>query len=581
MWKGWGARLLVLAPLAAGCATGAPRPTPPTPSSAPALEGAWEGVLEVDAATHPRAILHLAHGARGWTATFDSPEQNSFGVPATNVVVDAAHVHAEVPDVPLSYDASVEGNRLRGTVKWKGRSFALNLERRSASAAEPPTSVPAAAEGIWTGALEINGIRLRLVVKIRHAATGWVASVDSIDQNVHDIPVDTVTAAGGDLTLTLGRIDGRYAGRIASDKMTGTWTQHGQSWPLDLTRTDHAPAAAVRPQEPKRPLPYRESELLVENRAAGATLACTLTEPPGDGPFGAVVLATGSGPQDRDESLFGHRPFFVLSDAITRAGVAVLRCDDRGVAKSTGTYGTATTMDFVDDALAELATLRARPEIAPGHVGIVGHSEGGEIAAVAAAKSKDVAFVVMLAGPAVSGDETLDLQRGWAERAAGATDQAVAESKKYWDQAFVILKSDKETGVAERELRAIYDGLPADDRARMEKAGGFAPLARQLLSPWMRGFIALDPRPYLARIKVPVLALNGELDRQVLPRENLPEMKKALRHDADVTVREMPGLNHLFQTAQTGGVAEYAQIEETMSPAVLKLVSDWIAHHAK
>jgi pimeloyl-ACP methyl ester carboxylesterase len=261
--------------------------------------------------------------------------------------------------------------------------------------------------------------------------------------------------------------------------------------------------------------------------------------------------------------------------------VAVLRCDDRGVGKSTGTYGTATTLDFVDDALAEVAGLRTRPEIAHAHVGILGHSEGGEIAAIAAAKSKDVAFIVMLAGPALPGDQTLDLQRGWAEREAGATDQAVAESKGYWDQAFVILKSNKETGVAERELRALYDGLPADDRAQMEQAGGFAPLARQLLSPWMRGFIALDPRPYLGRVKVPVLALNGELDRQVLPGQNLPEMKKALRRDTDVTVREMPGLNHLFQTAKTGAAAEYAQIDETMSPAVLRLVSDWIARHAR
>jgi pimeloyl-ACP methyl ester carboxylesterase len=292
-------------------------------------------------------------------------------------------------------------------------------------------------------------------------------------------------------------------------------------------------------------------------------------------------MATGSGPQDRDEFLLGHRPFLVLSDAITRAGVAVLRCDDRGVARSTGTYSSATTLDFVDDALAEVAALRARSDIAPAHVGIVGHSEGGEIAAIAAAKSKDVAFVVMLAGPAVPGDQTLNLQRGWAEKAAGATDQAIAESKWYWDQAFVILKSNKETGVAERELRGIYDGLPAADRAQLEQAGGFAALSRQLLTPWMRGFIALDPRPYLGRLKVPVLALNGELDRQVLPRENLPEMKKALRHDPDVTVREMPGLNHLFQTAKTGAATEYAEIDETMSPAVLTLVSDWIAHHAK
>jgi alpha-beta hydrolase superfamily lysophospholipase len=585
MSKGWGPWILVPSLLAAvGCATGAPRPAPPGPRVAPPLEGTWEGTLDVDATTHLRAVLHLRSAAAGWTATFDSPDQNGFGIPAKNVVVTANHVHAEVPDVPFSYDAGLDHDRLAGTLNWKGRPLALDLARRGAAAAAavpPPAPVPPAAEGIWSGALDINGIQLRLVFKIRHAATGWVATLDSVDQNVRDIPVDTVTAAGDEVKLALARINGSYAGRIVGGKLTGTWTQNGQSWPLDLVKTEHPPGAVARPQEPKRPLPYREIELLVENRAAGATLACTLTEPQGEGPFGAVVMATGSGPQDRDETLMGHRPFLVLSDAITRAGVAVLRCDDRGFGKSTGTFGTATTMDFVDDALAEVAALRVRPEIARGHVGIIGHSEGGEIAAIAAAKSKDVAFVVMLAGPAVPGDQTLDLQRGWAERAAGATDQAVAESKKYWDQAYVILKSDKETGVAERELRAIYDGLPAEDRATLEKAGGFAPLARQLLSPWMRGFIALDPRPHLARIKVPVLALNGELDRQVLPRENLPEMKRALRHDADVTVREMPGLNHLFQTAQTGAVTEYARIDETMSPAVLKLVSDWIARHAK
>jgi alpha-beta hydrolase superfamily lysophospholipase len=585
MSKGWHVRILVPALLAAvGCATGRARPASPAARPLPPLAGTWEGILEVDATTHARAVLHLAYGAPGWTATFDSPDQNSFGIPAKTVVVTDNHVHAEVPDVPFSYDATLDGERLRGTLDWKGRPFALSLARRASlapTAGAPPTPVPAAAEGIWSGALDINGIQLRLVFKIRRAATGWVATVDSVDQNVRDIPIDAVTAAGDALKLTLGRLNGSYTGRLAGDKMTGTWTQNGQSWPLDLARTEHPPGPVARPQEPKRPLPYREIDLVVENRAAGASLACTLTEPPGEGPFGAVVMATGSGPQDRDEALLGHRPFLVLSDAITRAGVAVLRCDDRGFGKSTGIFGTATTMDFVDDALAEVAALRARPEIARGHVGIRGHSEGGEIAALAAARAKDVAFIVMLAGPAVPGDETLDLQRGWAERAAGATEQAVAESKKYWDQAFAILKSNKETGVAERELRAIYDGLPAADRAQLEQAGGFAPLARKLLSPWMRGFIALDPRPYLGRLHVPVLALNGELDRQVLPRENLPEMKKALRQDSDVTVREMPGLNHLFQTAKTGAVTEYAQIDETMSPAVLKLVSDWIARHAK
>jgi uncharacterized protein len=293
------------------------------------------------------------------------------------------------------------------------------------------------------------------------------------------------------------------------------------------------------------------------------------------------VLATGSGAQDRDESLMGHKPFLVLSDAITRKGVAVLRCDDRGVGKSTGTFAGATTLDFTGDALAEVAALRARPEIARAHVGVAGHSEGGTVAAVAAARSKDVAFIVLLAGPALPGDEILDLQRGWLERQAGLTEAEIVDSKVNWDRAYAIIKSEKADAPAKKKLRLLYDGLPSATRATMEQSGGFDAVIKVVLSPWYRTVLTLDPRTYLGRVMVPVLALNGQLDRQVPANENIPATKKALAHDRDVTVREMPGLNHLFQHAKTGAPTEYAAIEETMSPEVLTLVSDWIAQHGK
>ncbi len=584
MVKGQPARFLVLGWLAVGCAA-APSPAPAAPHPVPPLDGVWEGTLEVAAGVRVRAVLHLVYAAPGWTATFDSPDQNSFGIPAKNVSVDPHHVRADVPEVPFSYDATVDAQRLLGTLIWKGRHYVLNLERRAPApaVAAPPPPPPAAIAGAWAGALEISGIRLRLVVKIKPAAvpSGWAATVDSVDQHVQDIPVDEVTFSGGELQLVLRGINASYAGRVAGDAMTGKWTQNGQAWPLDLHKTERPPSAAVRPQEPKRPLPYHETGVLVENRAEGVTLACTLTEPEGPGPFGGVVLVTGSGPEDRDEAVFGHRPFFVLSDALTRAGVAVLRCDDRGVGRSTGAFAGATTFDVVDDTLAELAELRARPEILPHRVGLLGHSEGSLVAAIAATRSKDVAFLVLLAGPALPGDETMDLQRGWLERAAGLSPEQVAHSKANWDRAFAILETEKDAGAAEKKLRALYDGLPEADRAQFEAAGGFPAIAKQILTPWFRTFIGLDPRKYLAKVRVPVLALNGEVDRQVLAAENVPEMKKALRHDADVTVREMPRLNHLFQTAKTGSFTEYAEIEETMSPAVLKLVSEWVAAHAR
>jgi pimeloyl-ACP methyl ester carboxylesterase len=351
--------------------------------------------------------------------------------------------------------------------------------------------------------------------------------------------------------------------------------------PLELEKTANPPVASARPQEPKRPLPYDEIDVSVENRAGGITLACTLTEPRGKGPFAAVVLATGSGPQNRDEALMGHRPFLVLSDAITRRGIAVLRCDDRGVGKSTGTFAKATTLDFADDALAEVATLRARPEISSGHVGLAGHSEGATVAAIGAARSKDVAFAVLLAGPALPGDQILDLQRALMEKTGGMSASEISDSKESWDKAFAILKGEKDEATATKKLRALYDKLPAATHAQFEQAGGFEAKVKEVLTPWFRTFVALDPRTYLSQLKVPVLALNGARDWQVPPSANLPEVKRALAHDRDVTVQAMPGLNHLFQTAKTGSPAEYGEIEETMSPAVLTLVSDWIARHAK
>jgi uncharacterized protein len=565
--------LLAVLALVASCAAPTSRPPLAPPGAAqplPALAGAWEGVLEVNGSLRLRAVLNLTHGVAGWRVTFDSPDQNTFGVPATVVVVEADHVRADIPQGPLSYEARVDGERLVGMLTWKGTRLPLTLTRRRPNSVAPGV-VPA---GTWAGAVQIAELRLRLWVKIKPTGTGWTATVDSVDQGARDIPVQTVKIAGDQVTLDLPGIGAAYAGRIAGDTISGSWTQNGHDFALDLRRRN-------RPQEPQPPFPYAELAVAVENRPAGATLACTLTEPRGEGPFAGVVLITGSGPQDRDEALAGHRPFLVLADALTRAGVAVLRCDDRGVGKSTGTFGTATTFDFVDDALAALEALRGRREIDGRHIGLLGHSEGALVATIAATKSKEVSFVVMLAGPALPGDETLDLQRGWIERASGLSDQQIAGSKANWDRAFAVLETEKEDAVAEKKLRALYDGLPEADRAKLEHAGGFAPLARQLLSPWFRTFVGLDPRRYLTRLRVPVLALDGQYDRQVLPDQNLPEMKKALKHDDDATVREVPGLNHLFQTAKTGALDEYEQIEETMAPAALTLVTDWVVRHTR
>jgi pimeloyl-ACP methyl ester carboxylesterase len=456
------------------------------------------------------------------------------------------------------------------------------------SAPGPVAAPPATAlEGAWQGTLSVGAVRLRLVIKIKHdgARKGpgaeWTATLDSIDQGARDIPIDAVTVEGDRLKLALAKIGASYDARLEGQRLVGTFKQNGAVLPLDLEKTASPSVIKPRPQEPRRPFPYKEIALTVDNAAGGNTLGCTLTEPRQKGPFAAVVLFTGSGPQDRDESLMGHKPFLVLSDAITRQGVAVLRCDDRGVGKSTGTFANATTLDFAGDALAEVAALRARPEIARAHVGVAGHSEGAAVAAIAAGRSKDVAFIVLLAGTALPGGEILDLQRAWLEKQDGLTEASIADSRANWHRAYAIIKAEKDDAAARKKLRVLYDGLPTATRASMEQAGGFEAAVKVVLSPWCRTFLTLDPRTYLAQVKVPVLAINGDLDRQVPARENIPAMKKALAHDHDVTVREMPGLNHLFQHAKTGALTEYGELEETMSPEVLTLVSNWIARHGE
>jgi pimeloyl-ACP methyl ester carboxylesterase len=566
--------------LAIGCAARQPTPLavraepPPAARAEPLLEGVWEGTLNVGGGSL-RVIVRIKRAGSGWAATADSPDQGASGIPVDSVALTGDMLRLELIGLHARYDARLAGDELAGTFTQYGRATPLDLKKRTAA------TTAATLDGAWWGTIHFGGVSLRFVLKIKPAPGGWAATADSPDQNVADIPVDSVTFEGGKLKLAVSKVNASYEARLEGDMLVGTFTQNGVALPLELQKTASPPVVRLRPQNPKRPFPYDEVDVSVENSAAGITLGCTLTEPRGEGPFAAVVLATGSGPQNRDEALVGHRPFLVLSDAITRKGVAVLRCDDRGVAQSTGVFDKATTLDFADDALAEVAALRSRPEIAPAHVGVLGHSEGGAVATIAASRSKDVAFIVLLAGTALPGDQILDLQRGLLEKSAGMSAPEIADSKANWDKAFAIINAEKDDAAATRGLRALYDGLPAPTRAQFEQAGGFDAHAKELLSPWFRTFIALDPRAFLARVKVPVLAINGARDWQVPPGANLPEMKKALAHDHDVTVREMPDLNHLFQTAKTGAPSEYAEIEETMSPAALTLVSDWIARHAK
>lgn len=444
--------------------------------------------------------------------------------------------------------------------------------------------------GTWAGKLVVSaGVQYRIIFHITAGDDGTLAgTLDSPDQGATGLALSGVSVSGDSVRFEFATSNVVYAGAFAADHQSidGNWIQGPMTLPLELARSEGDTAGPARPQEPKPPFPYRSEDVTIPNPAApGVTLAGTLTLPRGEGPFPAVVLVTGSGPQDRDEALLGHKPFLVLSDYLTRKGIAVLRYDDRGVAKSTGVYATATSEDNASDALAAVAYARSRPEIAADKVGIAGHSEGGLVGPLAASKSPDVAFVVMLAGPGLPGRDILIMQGELIARASGVPEDLIASNEETQKKLFDIIAAEPDPKAAAPKLLAALKetvaALPAEVRAQAEAQTSDEALQAQVAqanSPWMRFFINYDPRPTLEKVKVPVLALDGEKDLQVPPKEDLAEIEAALRRggNPDVTTKLLPGLNHLFQHATTGAPAEYAQIEETFSPEAMELVSSWI-----
>jgi len=446
------------------------------------------------------------------------------------------------------------------------------------------------AEGIWQGKLAVNGgISLRLVVHISKTGNGLSGTMDSPDQGAKGIAIQEVLLEGNKLTLKMPELMATYDGVMndAGNEIDGKFKQAGNELPLKLARNDKLPDTR-RPQDPVKPYPFDEEEVTYPNaKASGVTLAGTLTLPKGPGPYAAALLITGSGPQDRDEALLGHRPFLVLSDYLTRRGIAVLRVDDRGIAKSTGSFATATSADFATDVEAGVEFLKKHSRIDPKRIGLIGHSEGGLIAPMVAANSKDIAFIVMMAGPGVNGEQILYEQGSLIVRASGAAEAAVTAQRENQKQLFSIAKSEPDTTAAQKRFDEIAKRQYAKLTDEQKKAAGsessVAAQISQFNTPWFRYFLTYEPKPTLKRVKCPVLAINGERDLQVPPKQNLPEIESALKEggNKDFEVKELPGLNHLFQTCTTGAPSEYSSINETISPVALKVMGDWIVAHTR
>jgi pimeloyl-ACP methyl ester carboxylesterase len=448
--------------------------------------------------------------------------------------------------------------------------------------------LPKGTEEIWEGTLKVAALELRLVFHLFKQPDGsYAGTMDSPDQGAAGIVLDKVSIKDDKVRLELDSAKMVFDGKRNGDEIGGELTQLGKSHPLTLKRVAKVKESR-RPQTPRKPYPYEELEVSYENKKGGVKLAGSLTLPRSGGPFPAVLLITGSGAQDRDETILGHKPFLVWADYLTRRGIAVLRLDDRGVGGSTGSVQEATSADFADDVRAGVEFLKGRKEINPSQIGLVGHSEGGIIAPLVASRSRDVAFIVLLAGTAIRGDELLHLQAAALLKVAGADAELLALQKAIQDRLFAVLRQEKDNTVAETKIRAALEDLTSklskDEKKQVTEA---LPLLdgqiKAVTTPWFRYFLDHDPRPVLREVSCPVLALNGAKDLQVDAKVNLEAIAAALAAggNKDFTIKEFPDLNHLFQTCKTGAFSEYNALEETLAPVVLETVAEWILRRTK
>jgi len=443
--------------------------------------------------------------------------------------------------------------------------------------------------GTWNGILKVQGMQLRLVFHINKTENGFSSTMDSPDQKAFGIPVTTTNFENSKLTIAIANPRIEYEGILGTDGIIiGTFNQSGQTFPMNLSKGKVEKEIIKRPQEPQKPYSYYTEEVVFENKGSNINLSGTLSLPTKEGFFPAVILITGSGAQNRDEELLGHKPFLVIADYLTKNGIAVLRFDDRGTAMSKGNYATATTLDFATDVEAAVLYLQTRNEIDQKKIGLIGHSEGGMIAPIVASKSKNVSFIILLAGTGIPGDELLLLQQELIGRASGISENDLTKIKLSNSEIFNIVNKATNPDQMRKDITdQINKSIKSDPESKIPKGiseSDFIDMqVSQLLSPWMQFFIKYKPALALEKVKCPVLALNGDKDMQVPSKVNLDAINNALVKGGNkkVTIKELPNLNHLFQECKTGAPQEYSEIEQTFSPLALTEIVNWIQIQTK
>jgi hypothetical protein len=551
-------------------------------AAAQTATGDWTGLLAPNPAITFRLAVHIQKSGDGYSGTLDDQSRAAYGLALSDVSLSGDTLSFKAPiAVPATFTGKWDAGGGRWVGQWSqgARTFSLTL----APGAWPPEPKIDGLDGTWDGVLTNAAGSLRLVLHARTGVRGTSAWVDSLDQpGSNGLDVTALKRDGADLNFAMPVLAAQFVGKVAADgqSIAGTFTQAGRASPLTLARRALGASAPPplppppRPQTPKPPFPYAATDVSFDGGAAGVKLAGTLTLPPGAGPFSAVVLVSGSGPNKRDEEVADHKIFLVLADYLTRHGLAVLRYDKRGVGASKGDYADATTADFADDAAAAVVYLRSQPAIDPARIGLIGHSEGGVVVPIVAVRDPKVAFIVMMAGSGVDGAEILAEQAHLIAQADGMGEARVAKSDALLKEEIAIVQAEKDPAAAKAKLSAAVDRIAEPDSATTVKAA-----ANGINTPWFRYFFAYDPVPALEKVRCPVLAINGGKDLQVPAAQNLPPIRAALAHDREATVEELPGLNHLFQPAKTGSPSEYRGIETTIDPAALELITGWILKH--
>jgi pimeloyl-ACP methyl ester carboxylesterase len=553
----------------------------------PSIVGHWEGSIKIQGQELMIKVDFKTAGA-GLAATIDIPQQNAKGLALKNVQYEHPKTHFELPAGPrlAVFDGERNDRLISGKFTQAGMEGSFSLELTNPSELEVVEEAPLKYKpviGVWVGAIDIVGksIGISMTFKIKKAELK--ASVDIPEQSAFALSLNNVRFDSSKIycELPAGPRVAVFEGSLKGDSVRGVFEQAGMTGTFHLVRG----IAKKEVEQPEEIVPYKKEEVVFHNDTI--KFAGTLTIPSTSGPHPAVVMITGSGPQNRDEELFGMKPFKIIADHFTRNGIAVLRYDDRGVGGSSGSTSQSTTADLAKDALAAIHFLQSRNDVNPKQIGLCGHSEGGIVGPLAASESRDVAFVICIAGTGVDGRKTLLAQWEAIMRADSATEDAIQKALKVNELAFDLVLSQKDSVEVRKALRAsLVDQMNAmtiDQRKAITNEEEFIRIQMEALitsfqSPWFRYFLTYDPSVALEKVKCPLLALFGGLDLQVLAEVNRKAMESALKKggNKDYTFRVFPKANHLFLNAITGSPSEYSRLKKEFLPGFLETMSDWI-----